>query len=68
MKEKEDRMRKSVKIARPNKSKKNNQQQHTTISRFTYGRAVQWAFVVDENEKKTPYTHPKNTQILKERK
>lgn len=39
MKEKEDRMRKSV-CARPPDKSKNNQQQHTTISRFTYGRAV----------------------------
>lgn len=41
MKEKEDRMRKSVCARAPQiRVKKNNQQQHTTISRFTYGRAV----------------------------
>lgn len=37
--ERKDRMRKSV-CARPPDKSKNNQQQHTTISRFTYGRAV----------------------------
>lgn len=57
-------MRKCVKSARPNKSK-NNQQQHTTISRFTYGRAVQWAFVVEENEKNTLHTPQKTHKSLK---
>lgn len=68
MKEKEDRMRKSVCARAPQirvkKTTNSNTQQYLDLLMVEQC----WAFVVDENKKKTPDTHPKITQIFKERK